>query len=86
GTYKTFLNMGYAVLAPEFDGFDLQDAVPQSPALVARLAHPLVFGPETIAPAMRAGFRPGMPGRNPHHPRDFLDACNLVSRQTQYRF
>jgi hypothetical protein len=36
--------------------------------------------------AVRAGFSPGMPGRDPQPAIAFFYACNLVSRQAQYGF
>src|SRR5215212_962849 len=69
-----------AVLTPKLAGFQLQDAMPQPPTLVPRLAQPLIFEPEPIALAMGTASRPYMPRRNPHLPRHFLNACNLVSR------
>jgi hypothetical protein len=75
-----------AVFAPEFAGFQFQDAMPQPQALVPRLAHPLIFEPQPIALAVRTRSRPDMPGRDPDLPRHFFNACNLVSRQTEHRF
>jgi hypothetical protein len=75
-----------AIPAPELARLQFQHAMPQSPTLVPRLPDAFIFDAQTAAVAVRAGFRPGMPGRNPDLPRDLFDACNLKSRQAQYRF
>src|SRR3954447_19062394 len=84
--WKTLPERSPAILTPEFAGFQFEDAMPQPPTLVPRLAQPLIFEPEPIALAMGTGSRPYMPCRNPHLPRHFFNAGNLVSRQTEYRF
>ena len=79
---ESFPEGALAILALELARLQFQDAMPQSPTFVPRLTPALVLASQATAVAMRAGFRSHMPGRNPHRPRSFFDACNLLSRQT----
>src|SRR5205807_4543288 len=50
--------------------------MPHQPAIPA-------LAPLVLAAAMRTGFRPGIPGRNPHLATRSLNPGNLVPRQAQ---
>src|SRR5579883_755757 len=84
-TGKTLPKTAAAIVAPKLARFHFQNALPQPPAFMPRSPHPLIFQSQPPAIAVRTRFLPGIPHRNLHFPCYFFNACNLVSRQTQYR-
>jgi hypothetical protein len=62
--------------------FQLQYGLAGAPAFMPWLAQPSGFQAQADAAAMWAGSRPAMPRRDLYLSRFFLNACNLVSRQT----
>jgi hypothetical protein len=61
---------------------DGKDGVPQSEVLVAHGPLNATLVSQPGATAVRAEFRPGIPGRNPQHSRFPLNLGNLKVGQT----
>src|SRR5512135_1988949 len=78
---KSLPEAAAALPAMPFSSLQLQHQVPGPPALVPQLPDPPALVPQVDAPAVRAGYRPGIPGRSPHSSAPFFNACNLVARQ-----
>src|SRR5579859_3911643 len=83
--WKSLPKAAATLVTPPLASLQFQLAVADSPALMPESPHPPVLQPQVLPATVRTGLRPGIPGRNPHSSGTLLDACNLVSRQADYR-
>src|SRR5689334_8521803 len=62
-----------AVFAAVFAGFQLQDAMPQTPTLMPGFTHAFILAPQALAAAIRARRGSEVPHRDPEHLRSLVN-------------
>src|SRR5579862_1725584 len=75
----------FAAQTSPLPAFQLQPAVPHSPAFMARSPQPPILQPKLLPFTMWAPAAACVPHPQPHFSRYLFDACNLVVRQAYYR-